>query len=383
MLERQNREPIEWEDTLSQSELAYAEKLQAENNTIQVFKKAQEDDNISGYLHALSFQSVPREFTKVKREFQLRLQELIIRDADLKHLKARSYDSQSIIRMHLEFRNQDLVRIYTKEKEVHINGKDWTTEFSQYLNEEIFAWREEWLAYKKKQLESRVAKNDDNRPDELSDIAEEERVLKKERREWDDDHFFPPEEEILKDVDQLLQLMEREGYSIHIDGLSEKNAHYMLKSRYRWEEDYSDQLSKLQRKFARPVNQPTSDERNTHFSSGMVERSIGSLFVLTTPSNEFTLDFYERRFSEKEWVQLHNIPKLTNFDIQAGYRDIIMKYNPTGTIYTIYPNGHILVEVPKDANHDLLATRVPLLPFLWHPAIKDFLKEMGDRMRHY
>lgn len=382
MKEREKREAIKWEDTLSKSELAYTERLQAENETIQVFNKAREEDQISGYLQALSSDVVPKEFIHVKGEFQLRIHELIEELAQLTHLKARSYNGEGTIYMHIEHRYESLVDINTRKKYLHINGKRWVNEFSKYLDEDLFAWREEWLEYKSKKLAGRVAKSNEDFLHEVEKLKQDKRLIEKERAEWERAELFPPAHEIIQEVDRIIEVMEREGYAVYIDGM-ERKSHYMLKSRYRWEEDHSHKLSKLQRKFARPVNQPTMSQRNTHFASGIVERSIGCLYVLTTPGNKSTIDFYERRFTEEEWKKIRSIPSLSKFRVESGLEVVQMKYQPTGTVISIYPNGNILVDVPQESDDSLLATRVGLLPFLWHPAVKEILKEMGDQMNHY
>ena len=376
MSKKNIREVVEWEDTLSQSELAYAEKLQKENEAIQIFKQAQEEDTISGHLIALSLKHVPQEFHKVKREFQLRLHELIQKEAELSHFKARSYEGSSVIHMHLDPNYESLVNIDTKNKELHVNSKRWLNEFSKYVNDEVLTWREEWLVHKKKGVESRTAKSREDLPQEEVLIEKYEKALKKDRAEWEEGGSDLLIDEVVQEVYRLVSVMEKEGYRILIQGI-EREAHYMMKARYRWEEDHSKLMSKWQRKFALPVNQPTNDDRHSHFGSGMVERRVGTLFVLTTPDNEYTREFYDRRFSNEEWNTLRNIPNLTNFEVLAGYEQVVLTYKPIGTQITLYPNGHVWVKVPENSDPNLLTTHLALLPFLWHPGIQEFFNEMS------
>lgn len=382
MTERKNREPIEWEDTLSKTERMYTEKIAAQKETIQALKKAKEENTLNGYLNALTLGNMPSEFHHVKKEFVETICAFLKDEANLNQVSVNTLGETDRLHLKLDGLYGTLLTVSLKKRELTFREGDWITLFTRWRDPERNAVNEDWLNKRLQKLRmSRTGEEEDNLR-EIQVIETELSQLKELEQKWVSAKKAPSLKGVIQEFLNVIELLKKEGFTVRKVGMEPKT-HYMLKTPFRWEEDHTKGLSKFQKRFARPVNKPTRDQQNTHYGGGMLEYPLGTVLALVRHSNENTREWYERRMLGNEWLMLNDLYKTEGFSVRRDETNgLEVTHLESGNVATFYSNGHIWVTIPEGADETLVTSYVGILPFLSHPAFRTLRKELIKNTFH-
>lgn len=374
-MSRENREAIVWEDTLSQQEKTYVVKVAAEKGTIEAYKAASKRGTLAELLNALTLEHLPNEFRGVKASFEERVVELIKIATQATAVEISTGHHKDTLSVHLQSKYQPLVDINYAKKEIKITESTWIYEFKRMDDSVRIQKKIDWLTQKQSEIKpSRL--DEQYSQDEIDKIGKEISYLKEGLNLIKESGKSITTDDVMRDVDTIVELFVKHGYKVDITGMNKKS-HYQFRTPYIWEEDYSHKLTKLQKRFARPINVPTRDQLNTSYSGSMVEHQIHSVLVLVGINNPWTMDWFERRLTTDERKALYNAYKSDDFKLSSSTNVLQVLHKESGNIATFYQNGRIEVTVPDDADPKPLNARIGLMPFITHPPVQDFFALMA------